>query len=43
MASKVRADAITNIEQAIILKKIGKVKQAAFNKVLSRLNSLFVE
>ncbi len=43
VASKVRADAITNIEQAIILKKIGKVKQAVFSKVLIRLNSLFVE
>src|SRR3989338_8534901 len=43
VASKVRADAITNIEQAIILKKIGKVKQVVFNKVLSKLNSLFVE
>lgn len=43
MASKIRADAITNIEQAIILKKIGKVKQAVFNKVLNRLNSLFVK
>lgn len=35
--------AITNIEQAIILKKIGKVKQAVFSKVLSRLNCLFTE
>lgn len=43
MDSKVRVDAVTNIEQAIILKKIGKVKQAVFSKVLSRLNSLFSE
>lgn len=43
IASKVRVDAITNIEQAIILKKIGRVKQAVFSKVLSKLNSLFAE
>lgn len=43
MDSKIRVDAVTNIEQAIILKKIGRVKQAVFNKVLSRLNSLFTE
>jgi len=43
MASKVRVDAVTNIEQAIILKKIAKIEQAVFSKVLSKLNSLFSE
>lgn len=43
VVSKVRADAVTNIEQTIILKKIGKIKQAVFNKIINKLNSLFVE
>lgn len=41
--SKIRVDAITNIEQDIILKKIGRLEPAVFNKVLSKINTLFIE
>src|SRR3989338_5227943 len=41
--SKIRVDAITNIEQDIILKKIGRLKSTVFQEVLSKIHTLFVD
>ncbi|MFZ5990143.1 MAG: type II toxin-antitoxin system PemK/MazF family toxin [Bacillota bacterium] len=43
LVSKIRVDAITNIEQDIIIKKIGRLKPTVFREILSRINTLFVE
>lgn len=43
LTSKIRVDAITNIEQGIILKKIGRLKLAVFQEVLDKVNTLFVD
>ena len=43
MTSKIRVDAITNIEQNIILKKIGRLKPTVFEEVLNKVNTLFVD
>jgi mRNA-degrading endonuclease toxin of MazEF toxin-antitoxin module len=42
LTSKIRVDAIANIEQAIILKKIGRLKSAVFNEVLKTIDTLFI-
>jgi len=42
LTSKIRVDAIANIEQAIILKKIGCLKPELFNEVLKTIDTLFV-
>lgn len=41
LTSKIRVDAITNIEQDIIIKKIGSLKIEVFKKVLNKVNTLF--
>jgi len=43
ITSKIRVDAITNIEQDIILKKIGRLKMTVFQEVLSKIHTLFVD
>lgn len=43
LTSKIRVDAIANIEQAIILKKIGCLKPALFNEVLKTIDTLFID
>lgn len=43
ITSKIRVDAITNIEQDIIIKKIGKLEPGVFKEVLSKINTLFVD
>ncbi|MBI5748873.1 MAG: type II toxin-antitoxin system PemK/MazF family toxin [Nitrospinae bacterium] len=43
LTSKVRMDAITNIEQDIIIKKIGRLKIQIFKEVLIKINTLFAE
>jgi len=41
LTSKIRVDAITNIDQDIVIKKIGILKKQIFKKVLSKINTLF--
>jgi mRNA-degrading endonuclease toxin of MazEF toxin-antitoxin module len=43
LTSKIRVDAIANIEQAIIIKKIGCLKSVLFNKVLKMIDTLFID
>ena len=43
LTSKIRVDAIANIEQAIILKKIGCLKSDVFNEVLKTIDTLFID
>lgn len=43
LTSKIRADAITNIEQDIIIKNIGRLKMQIFKEVLIKINTLFAE
>jgi len=43
ITSKIRVDALTNIEQDIIIKKIGRLKLAVFQEVLRKIHTLFVD
>ena len=43
LTSKVRVDAITNIEQSIIIKKIGTLRIQIFKRVLNKIDTLFNE
>ena len=43
LTSKIRVDAITNIEQDIIIKKVGSLGIQIFKNVLRKISTLFVE